>query len=251
MSPWPLKSARSAQRAVWGLDARQLAWRPGADRAAAPELASHAQALPQALTQLPAGATVDVVAGNDVAMHWLQVPPSTAASLDELRLVAAARCAHLYGGAPEDWWIAGDWSATEPFVCAALPRSLVVPLQQSLTAASIQARWHTAWSVACGAKANTFPSEGWSALRSPHRVMLWHCRQGRVNCLTTQRVSADATDGDAAAQALQQAQIEALRDAALANGPIHWTTLPAANDAAITEAGAALAVGELAEGAAR
>ena len=77
-------------------------------------------------------------------------PAGSVASLPELQLVAAARCAHLYGESPHDWWMAADWSATRPFVCAALPRALTAPLQQALDAAGVSARWHTSWSVACG-----------------------------------------------------------------------------------------------------
>lgn len=250
MSLWRPRSSPHPVRAAWGLDARQLAWRPAGDAAGAAARAAHAEALPLALAQLPPGAGVDVIVGNDLAVHWLQMPPSSVASLDELRLVAAARCAHLHGGSPRDWWVAAEWDATAPFVCAALPYSAVTPLQQKLAAASVAARWHTAWGVACGLEANTFPADGWSALRSPTRVLLWHCREGRVDCMSMQSVSPDMTDDDANDQALRQIRIESMRDASLAGEPLHWVTMVGRDDAAASEAVAALGFGALLEGAA-
>jgi len=250
VSLWRPRSSRRSTRAAWGLDARELAWRPSGDAAGAARRAAHAEALPQALAQLPAGAGVDVIAGNDVAVHWLQTPPASVASLDELRLVAAARCAHLYGGAPRDWWVAADWNATLPFVCAALPYSTVRPLQQKLAAAGVAARWHTAWGVACGSDANTFPADGWSALRSPQRVLLWHCREGRIDCLGMQGVAPDTADEDANAQALRQIRIEGVRDASLASEMLHWVSMASQDGSEANEAVAALGLGVLLEGTA-
>jgi hypothetical protein len=250
VSLWQPRSSRRSARAAWGLDARELAWRPANDAAGATRRAAHTEALPQALAQLAAGTSVDVIAGNDVAVHWVQAPPSSVASLDELRLVAAARCAHLYGGGPRDWWVAADWNATVPFVCAALPYSTVSSLQQKLTTAGVVARWHTAWGVACGSDANTFAAEGWSALRSPNRVLLWHCREGRVNCLSMQGVAPDTTDEDANAQALRQIRIERMRDASLMSEALRWVTVTSRHGVEASEAVAALGLGVLLNGAA-
>jgi hypothetical protein len=249
VSLWRPESLRRRQRIAWGVDAHRLAWR-SAGEGGAPQSAVHADALAPALAQLPTGASVDLIAGNDIAVHWLQTPPASVTSLDELRLVAAARCAHLYGGSPQDWWIAAEWNATNPFVCAAVPHAVTAPLREKLADAGVHARWHTGWGVACTDRANTFPAEGWSALRSPTRMLLWHCRQGRINSLGSQSVSPDMTDHDGAAQALQQARLEALRDTSLSDGPVHWVTLAATPGAEPTEANAALALGALLEGAA-
>lgn len=249
MSRWRRSLLRGVARAAWGLDARELAWRPAGQLAPARH-AAHAEALPAALAQLAPGAGVDVIAANDMAVHWLQTPPSSAASLDELRRVAAARCAHLHGGSPKDWWVAADWNATEPFVCAALPQSMVAPVQQRLAAAGISARWHTAWGVACGCDPNPFPANGWSALRSPTRVMLWHCNGGRVDCLGVLSVCADTADPDAGALAVQRIRIESLRQASLANEPPHWVSTASRDDAVVNEALAALELGAWLEGVA-
>ncbi|ROZ79744.1 hypothetical protein [Ramlibacter sp. WS9] len=246
MSLWRPETSR---RAAWGLDARELAWSPTGP-AGTVRHAGHPEALPQALSHLAPNTGVDVIAGNDVAVHWLQTPPSSVASLDELRLVAAARCAHLYGGTPRDWWVAADWNANAPFVCAALPYTVVMAFQQKLAAAGVSARWHTAWGVACGSSdANTFPADGWSALRSPQRVLLWHCRDGRVDCLSMQGVAPGTTDEDANAQVLRQVRIEGMRNASLASESLHWVNLGSGDELQANEAVAALGLGKLLEGA--
>lgn len=251
MSPWRPSLLWRPARAVWGLDARDLAWRSTEDAAGAARHAPHAQALPLALAQLGDGARVAVIAANDIAVHWLQAPPASVASLDELRLVAAARCAHLHGGTPRDWWIAADWNATRPFVCAALPFSVVTPWRRKLATAGISVHWHTAWGVACGRVSNPFPDDGWSALRSPTRLMLWHCRAGHVDCLGMQSVAPSTTDEDANTQVLRQIRVEVMRDPTLAGEAPHWMNIGAqgdANDAEASEAIAALALGALLEG---
>jgi hypothetical protein len=244
---WLPEMRRAARPVTWGLDARDLAWPDSGDDCAS---APHAQALPRAITRLPSGSSVNVIAGHDLAVHWLQSPPDSLASLQELRLVAAARCAHLYGGSPQDWWIAGDWSATRPFVCAALPRAVTARLQQTLEAAAVSVRWHTAWSVACGARTNTFPSLGWSAVRTPHQVVLWHCNEGQINCLTSHSVSPGTTDAVAAEQTAQLAKLEAVRDASLSDGLLRWETLCSLDESNGSEARAARQLASMLEGVA-
>lgn len=247
MSRWLPRLRRAARPVVWGLDAHNLAWPVESDGCAS---APHAQGLAQAIERLTPGSSVDVIAGHDLAVHWLQGTPASVASLQELQLVAATRCAHLYGGSPHDWWIAADWSATRTFVCAALPRAVTVPLQQALGAAAVSVRWHTSWSVACGARANTFPAQGWSALRTPERVVLWHCDEGRVNCLTSHGLSPGTPDPAAAEQSARLVMLEALRDASLTDGPLHWQTLCDRQESNRSEARAARLLAPALEGAA-
>lgn len=238
MSRWlpRLFRAAPAPALAWGLDSRDLAWpADGGACASAP----HAVALAQAVALLPSRARVDVVAGHDLAVHWLQTPPAAVASLQELQLVAAARCAHLYGGSPRDWWVAGDWSATRPFACAALPRAVTAPVQQALDASGARARWHTAWCVARADRTAAFPSDGWSALRTPQRVLLWHCRDGRVDCLASDHVGTDTTGPVAAERAQRLARLEALRDPSLPSGTLHWVSAGDAETAHGSEARAA------------
>ena len=247
MSRWLPRLRPAARPVVWGVDTRNLAW-PGEGVASAS--APHAQGLSLAIERLPPGSGVEVIAGHDLAVHWLQSPPASVASLQELQLVAAARCAHLYGDSPHDWWIAADWSVTRPFVCAALPRALTARLQQALDAAGVSVRWHTSWSVACGARTNTFPALGWSALRTPERVVLWHCDEGRVNCLTSHGLSPDTPDAVAAEQSAQLAKLEVVRDASLTDGPLHWVSLCDREDSPRNEARAARHLAPTLEGAA-
>jgi len=90
-----------------GVDSQSLAW---LRNASAPEPAvatgEHRSSLARALEGVRRGTTVDIVAANDLALHWLQTAPALVTSLAELRLVAGARCAHLYNGSTQDWLVA-------------------------------------------------------------------------------------------------------------------------------------------------
>jgi hypothetical protein len=168
----------------------------------------------------PSPQALDVVVAGDLAVHWLQVPPADVASLSELKLVAAARCAHLHGGSPQDWWVTGDWSVTRAFVCAGLPRELIGTIARLAEDARLPVRWHTAWSTAL--RTGRWPADGWSALRTPSGVTLWHSREGLVDCLAARAVDPRAASADVAVQCLGQLQIESLRDSRLLAGTLRW-----------------------------
>lgn len=207
-----------------GLDAQGLAWQFDG---ASPSGMAAATDAPTLTKQLVPRARVDMIVADDVAVHWLQTPTAGVQSLGELRQIAAARCAHLFGGVPAGWWVAGDWSATRPFVCAGLPLERVGPLQRALTEAGAQATWHTAWGLLCSTQASTFPDDGWSALRSAGRVAVWRCRQGRVTALSSLNLGAQADAAEADDAVARLLRIEAARDPALVCGPVHWADLHA------------------------
>lgn len=181
---------------------------------------------------------IDVIAGNDVALHWLQAPPASAASFYELRLVAQARCAQLYGGAPGDWKVGADWHATRPFVCAALPQDVILSIEQRLAEFKLVPRWHSAWGVLNSGAPQDFPTDGWSAVRSPARVVLWHCRDAQIDCMATWPVDAQEGTDSAARRAIQQMQVEISRAGHADGEVLHWMSLVA---------DAAAPAGELAE----
>ena len=226
MSRWRLDMLRRSarQRLFVGLDAHGLAWQYEGEPPSSTTTANEADALAQ---QLVRKSRVDLVVADDVAVHWLQTPPAGVQSLTELRQVAASRCAHLFGGVPAGWWVAGDWSALQPFVCAGLPIDRVGPLQRTLSQASTVATWHTAWGLLCSTRAGTLPNEGWIATRSAGRVVVWRCERGRVIALSSLNVGAWAIDDEVNEAVGQLLRMEALRDHAPAPEPVHWVEGPA------------------------
>lgn len=220
-----------------GVGSGTIAWRDGQAQV---RVGGHEEA---AAAFASAGGAIHVVAGNDLAVHWIQQPPAAVRSLPELQLVAAARCAHLHGGAPGDWWIAADWSVRHPFVCAALPRVVAARLQEAAGGTRLQ--WHTAFGIAADQGARSVPDEGWSALRTPSRVVLWHCTRGRADALTGFTTAADAPSETVAAQLDVHLQLEAAAVGSPASARVHWCALGTSTDHASTEAEAALALGQL------
>lgn len=238
MSLWPPRS-RQAGTAALGLDARQLAW-AARDAQAGPwtaEALAHgggvAAAVQSAAAQLrrhqPGLRTLDVVVGNDLAHHWLQTPPAAVASLAELRQVAQARRAHLFGMTSHDdasaWWIAGDWDARRPFVCAALPASLCAGVHGALADAGLAARWHTPWSLLAQRPPQTLPGNGWCALRSASRLLVWHCTGGQVDALLTLPASPHESADQAAGRAWQSVVAESTGAALPTGERLHWLDL--------------------------
>lgn len=225
MSLWPPRFRAPAATLALGLDLRQLAWIKGESAAAEISTADHAEGVIAALVDAPDGAQLDIIAAADVAKHWLQVPPSSVRSLRELKLVAAARCAHLYGGSAGDWWVTGDWNSRRPFACAALPHSVAAPLASQFATRRGRVRWRTTWAIACSAFPAEFPADGWSALVSPAHAVVWHCRNGDVNCMGTVAIDPLASQPQRAEFVLQHIEVESRRctDAPVAN--VHWLDL--------------------------
>jgi len=216
---------------VLALDQARLAWMQQESSGASTVANwSHrndsAAPLQEALGKVKPG-FIDVIAGNDVAIHWVQTPPASLTSFEELRLVAGARCAHLYGGVPNDWHIAGDWHPARPFVCSALPRDVVLLIEQRLAEFKLVPRWHSAWSLLSCAVARAFASDGWSAVRSPARVVLWHCSGAQVDGMTTWPVDAHEDTASAARRARQQVRLEMSRSGHAGDGDLHWLDLAA------------------------
>lgn len=223
------RPSRAARRPALAVDRHQLAWtRDSAAgnplfgscpyvREPAPELRDAVEGLRRGL--------IDIVAGNDLALHWVQTPPASLASFAELRLVAQARCVRLHGGTASEWRIAADWRADRPFVCAALPETVCAQIEQLLSPYKLVPRWHSAWSVLSSGMSKGLPADGWSAVRSPARVVLWHCRDAQVDCMASWGVDPQQSGADAAQTALQHKQLEIARAGHADEGGLHWLDL--------------------------
>jgi hypothetical protein len=109
----------------------------------------------------------------------------------------------------------------------ALPQDVVVPIEERLAEFKLVPRWHSAWSVLNCAAPHTFPSDGWSAVRSPARVVLWHCRDAQLDCMATWPVDAQEPTASAARRAVQQLQVEISRSARSGSEVLHWMDLVA------------------------
>jgi len=74
------------------------------------------------------GWPVSIVLADDLTRLWRVVPPPGAARLADIEAAAGFRFQSLYGESPSAWQISGDWSATQPFFAAAVPRALLAVL---------------------------------------------------------------------------------------------------------------------------
>jgi hypothetical protein len=78
-----------------------------------------------------AGMAVQVVLDGHWTRHWIVEPPANARSLADCRSAAAVRFDMMYDEPLDGWHWTGDWQATAPTLCCALPKALLLALQQA------------------------------------------------------------------------------------------------------------------------
>lgn len=72
-----------------------------------------------------------LVLADDLARIWQVAPPEGSARLTDLEGAAAMRFQALYGESAGGWQVAAGWNLSQPFLAAALPRSLLAALQDA------------------------------------------------------------------------------------------------------------------------
>jgi hypothetical protein len=72
-----------------------------------------------------------VVLADELTRLWQVVPPQGSARLSDLEGAAALRFHALFGESAAGWKMSAGWSASRPFLAAALPRPLLAALEQA------------------------------------------------------------------------------------------------------------------------
>jgi hypothetical protein len=90
------------------------------------------------------------VLADELTRMWRVTPPPGAARMADLEAAAGLRFQSLYGEAPSTWQLCADWSATQSFFAAAVPRTLLAALGKvaqdcKLTIVAIEPRFVHAW----------------------------------------------------------------------------------------------------------
>jgi hypothetical protein len=103
---------------------------PPSTRLTGPEWA---QALAELWAQFdrPPQGELHVTVADAWVRYWVTTPPPGLRSVAELQAVARARFDVLYRDTDQAWAIEADWSATHPFICAAMPTALQEALRNS------------------------------------------------------------------------------------------------------------------------
>jgi len=78
-----------------------------------------------------AGWTLRVVLSDELVRLWQVTPPPGATRTADLEAACALRYQALFGASPAGWQIRADWSATRPFLAAAVPQALLAQLQEA------------------------------------------------------------------------------------------------------------------------
>lgn len=200
-----------------GADGARLAWSTGTTAAVGPRRESIQRVL-------ASGASVTTaVVGNDTAVHWMQSAPPGVASLSELREVASARCASLFGGSADDWIVSGHWSWQRPFLCAALPKSLVQELISLGLSAAIDLQ--TACTATLRTNADQLPDEGWICIRGFATLTVLHASRGEVDHVSAQRIEPGCSHEAVRAEALCRIRVDSARTGRALGANFHWVDL--------------------------
>jgi hypothetical protein len=78
-----------------------------------------------------AGWPLRVVLSDELVRLWQVTPPLGAARMADLEAASALRYQALFGASPSGWLIRADWSASRPFLAAAMPQALIERLGQA------------------------------------------------------------------------------------------------------------------------
>ena len=139
------------------------------------------------LSQMRLSSTTPIawVVAPSLLRHWLQNPPEQIQSLRELHAVTLARAMQLFGspnmiGAlhSASWKIAGDWHASQAYLCSALPDAWQTALQNHAFEGSRGV--YSPLQLAMSTFKPSLPQQGWVALLTVDTLNLMHFELGRL-----------------------------------------------------------------------
>jgi hypothetical protein len=198
---------------------RYLPW-PGASPSQAMELLRSQLAV-------TAAPRTQLVLAPSLVRHWLQTPPAQIASLRELRSVATARCAQLFGtpastaSAGNAWSVSANWHASAPFVCTAIASAWADALERKLPGTH---QGHDLVALALQAQQRHIPRSGWLAVVLANTLYLVRLEHQRIVTLRSLRMAAQASASQTQQTAVEEWTREMLRTQ-MHTPVLHWLCL--------------------------
>lgn len=162
-----------------------------------------------------------VVIGNDLSCHWMLVPPQGARSLREMQAVAQARFAALFDERAAEWEVTADWRTDRPFICAAVPKWVLLDIDAATPQAPTPRNVGTSLGRALELFHRSLPDNGWCCIRSTHSLALLLVRDGLPVTLRTLPLAHDVPFSVTLEAGVEALQREA---ACLALEPVVETT---------------------------
>ncbi len=139
---------------------------------------------------------VRVVVADDWTRLFMAEPPRNARRMQDLQAAAAMRFLALYGEAPAEWELRGDWRVGASFPVCAMPRALLAALDQiagdhKLRLVSLQPYFISAWNR----YARLLPTGAWFGAVQGDSLMLGVVADGSQRRLQAVRRIAIPADG--------------------------------------------------------
>lgn len=213
MSPWPREPL------ALGLDAGGLAC-AGTELARAegpwtrPLLAGALQA---ARGRHPGARAAQLLLAPDLCRHFVLAAPGGLRAFAELRSLAQARAAQLFGDGT--WAVVADWQLARPFACAALPQALLQGLLDAAREAGLVLGIESAVLAALAAAVAARAEAGFVAFATPAHLVLAHGDGGHIDVLRCLRRPAPEGGEALPAVAAREAARESLRLGRAARAP--------------------------------
>jgi len=148
-----------------------------------------------------------VVIAMGLSKYWMMRAPADIKSLAELRRVAQARCAQLFGLKPA-WEVAADWDANAPFLCTAVPDWIVAGVRAALQR---EVRIDTVLPRVLATSLAPTMAESWACVTSASAVAVIRLGQGRLQSVRCMPITVDATPQARLQLAARELRRESLR----------------------------------------
>jgi hypothetical protein len=177
--------------------------------------------------------TIDWVLSPSLAPSWVQHPSLQIRSLAELQAVASARAVQLFGeptepatAAARSWAVSGDWHASQPFLCVAVPdrwRRALRPATGGARRQAASALGHPL-TLALAAWRKQLPKDGWLAVATAGEIFVVYLSNTKLMRMRTLRIPTHATAASIELMATQEWQRETLRSQ-LCSAQLAWVNL--------------------------
>lgn len=154
---------------------------------------------------------IHVLVTTTLCRHFVQQAPIGLRSFSELQALAAARASKLHGGKVLDWVVIADWGISRPFVCAAMPASLVQSLQHAAGELGCSVSMRSGVLTALERVMRLMPDEGFVAWTTPEGAVLAYLSSHGVRAVRCLRRQPDAPTADVVDLLAREALREGLR----------------------------------------
>lgn len=146
------------------------------------------------------------------ARYFLSQAAQNSRRISDCEAAAQMRFLALYGDPPQDWQIQAQWHASQAFLCCALPRSLLQPLQQAVLNSDGQVLSSVPYLIDhVNQLAAKLAKDGWLMVFAQNHLQLLAFAQGQLKAVHQTSIDASFWQDQAQNNLQRMLQRDALR----------------------------------------